>query len=236
MDGLSLDLLAEPEVVQALYLTGQVALFTVLIQTVLGLGLGYALSRPGWWGRGLVDMLVTLPLMFPPVATGFLLLVILGRRGPLGYWLDECCGLDVVFSFTGVLIASVVAGLPLVVKPVQSALEGVSRRLAEAARVLGKSEWQIFLRVLLPNIRRMLMTGLVLGLGRSLGEVGITLMIGGNITGRTTTISLEIFNSVSSGEFERAAMLSLLLGVISVALFALLRGLGQPASLSGQPG
>lgn len=169
--------LGEPAVVDALRLSAEVALATLALHLLLGLALGYALARPGWVGRGLLDALVTLPLVFPPVATGFLLLMLLGRRGPLGAWLGEAWGVEVVFSFWGVLIASLVAGL-------------------------------------------------VLGLGRSLGEVGITLMLGGNVSGRTTTVSLEIFNAVGGGEFERAAVLSLLLGLVSLALFAVLRRLG----------
>lgn len=219
-------LLAEPMVAHALRLTAEVALVTCALHLVLGLALGYLLARPAWFGRAFLDALVTLPLVFPPVATGFVLLMLLGRRGPVGGWLAEHWAVEVVFSFWGVLLASVIAGLPLVVKPVQSALEAVSARLAEAARVLGKNEWQIFLFVLLPNIRGALAAGLVLGLGRSLGEVGITLMLGGNVGGRSTTVSLEIFNAVSAGEFERAAVLSLLLGAVSLGLFAVLRRLG----------
>jgi len=218
--------LGDPAVAASLRLSGEVALAALGLHLLLGLALGYALSRPGWFGRGLLDALVTLPLVFPPIATGFLLLTLLGRRGPLGAWLGEVWGLEVVFSFGGVLIAALIAGLPLVVKPVQSALESLSARLGEAARVLGKGELAIFLRVLLPNIRGPLAAGLVLGLGRSLGEVGITLMLGGNVSGRTATVSLEIFNAVGSGEFERAAVLSLLLGLVSLALFAVLRRLG----------
>lgn len=218
--------LAEPLVAQALCLTAEVALATLAIHLVAGLALGYALAQRGWFGRGWVDALVTLPLVFPPVATGFVLLLLLGRRGLVGSWLGEYWAIEVVFSFWGVLIASVLAGLPLVVKPIQSALEAVSGRLAEAARVLGKGELEIFLRVLLPNIRGALVAGLVLGLGRSLGEVGITLMLGGNVGGRTTTVSLEIYNAVSGGEFERAAALSLVLGLVSLGLFAVLKRLG----------
>lgn len=221
-----LAVLAEPAVTQALRLSAEVALATLALQLVAGLGLGYALSQRRWFGRGLVDTMVTLPLVFPPVATGFVLLMVLGRRGPVGSWLGEQWAIEVVFSFWGVLIASLIAGLPLVVKPVQSALESVSGRLGEAARVLGKTELEIFLRVLLPNIRGALAAGLALGLGRSLGEVGITLMLGGNVVGRTTTMSLEIFNAVSGGEFERAAVLSLVLGVVSLGLFAALKRLG----------
>lgn len=219
-------LLDEPAIAHALGLTAEVALATLVLHLFAGLALGYLLSRPRWLGRGLLDGLVTLPLVVPPVATGFLLLVLFGRQGPLGAWLSEAWSMEVVFSFWGVLIASFIAGLPLVVKPVQSALENVSARLSEAARVLGKGELEIFLRVLLPNIRGPLVAGLILGLGRSLGEVGITLMLGGNVAGRTTTVSLEIFNAVGNGEFERAALMSLLIGLVSLGLFALLRRLG----------
>jgi molybdate transport system permease protein len=218
--------LTDPLVQRAVGLSAEVAVATLALHCVAGLALGYALSRPRWIGRGFVDMMVTLPLVFPPVATGFLLLMLLGRRGPVGSWLAEHMDIEVVFSFWGVLLASTLSGLPLVVKPVQSALETVSARLSEAARVLGKSEAEILVRVLLPNIRGSLLAGLALGLGRSLGEVGITLMLGGNIAGRTTTVSLEIFNAVSGGEFERAALLSLMLGLVSLGLFALLRRLG----------
>ena len=219
-------LLGEPDLVHSLRLTAEVALATLALHLLAGLALGYVLSRPRWLGRGLLDGLVTLPLVFPPVATGFLLLMLCGRHGPLGAWLAGQWGVELVFSFWGVTLAAFVAGLPLVVKPVQAALQGVSARLAEAARVLGKGEAEIFLRVLLPNIRGALVAGLALGLGRSLGEVGITLMLGGNIAGRTATLSLEIFNAVGSGEFERAGLLSLLVGLISLALFAVLRRLG----------
>jgi len=120
-------------------------------------------------------------------------------------------------------LAAFVAGLPLVVKPVQSAFENIPRMYAEAARTLGKSEWQIFWRVLLPNIRNALLGGLVLAMGRSLGEVGMTLMLGGNIEGRTVTASLAIYNAVLSGEFEQAASLSILLGLATAGLFLVLR-------------
>jgi len=216
-------LLDDPATRQILWLTARVAGATLLLHLLAGLALGYALARRGWPGRALLDIVVTLPLIFPPMATGFLLLMLLGRRGPLGRPLHDWLGLDIVFSFWGLLLAAFVAGLPLVVKPVQAGFEGLAARLAEAARTLGKNELEIFFRVLLPNIRNALAAGLVLALGRALGEVGITLMLGGNIGGRTVTASLEIYNAVLSGEFERAGALSFLLGSVSVGLFLLLR-------------
>ncbi len=225
----SFAVLADPATRDALWVTLQIAVATVCIHLVAGLALGQALARQGWRGREALDILITLPLVFPPMATGFLLLMLLGRRGPLGAPLFEWFGFEIIFSFWGLLIAAVVAGLPLVVKPVQAGFEGVTARLAEAARTLGKTEFEIFLFVLLPNIRGALAAGLVLGLGRALGEVGITLMLGGNIQGRTVTASLDIYNAVLSGEFQRAAVLSAILGGITVLLFVALRRATLPA-------
>lgn len=218
-----LSLLGEAATQQALWLTFKVALATLGLHLCAGLGLGYALSRKGWRGHNLLDIAVTLPLVFPPLATGFILLMLFGRRGPLGAPLLEWFGVEVIFTFWGLLLASFVAGLPLVVKPIQAGFEGTATRLAEAARTLGKTEWEIFFHVLLPNIRGALVAGLVLGVGRALGEVGITLMLGGNISGRTVTASLDIYNAVVSGEFERAALMSIILGVVTVFLFIILR-------------
>lgn len=217
--------LAEPALRSALVLSAQVAALTLLVHATLGTALAAALARRGWRGRWLLDVLVTLPLVFPPVATGFLLLWLLGRHGAVGAPLREHLGLDFVFSFAGVLLASVLAGLPLVVKPVQAALESAAARLGEAARTLGKNEWQILVQVLLPATRRALAAGLALGLARSVGEVGITLMLGGNVEGRTTTVSLAIYNAVMGGEFAQAALLSALLGAVALAVFAALRRL-----------
>ncbi|WP_043421616.1 molybdate ABC transporter permease subunit [Azonexus hydrophilus] len=216
-------LLASADARQMLWLTAQVALASSLLHALFGLAIGYALSRPSWRGRALVDIAVTLPLVFPPMATGFLLLLLFGRHGPLGQPLRESFGIELVFSFPGLVLAAFIAGLPLAVKPIQSAFENLPKILAEAARTLGKNEWQIFWHILLPNIRNALIGGLVLALGRSLGEVGITLMLGGNIEGRTVTASLDIYNAVITGDFERAGAVSLLLGMVTTALFVILR-------------
>lgn len=206
-----------------LWLTARIALAALALHAMFGLGLGYLLSRPDWRGRSALDIAVTLPLVFPPMATGFLLLMLLGRRGPIGGPLHQWFGIELVFSFWGLLLAAFVSGLPLVVKPIQSAFENIPKRLAEAARTLGKTEAEIFVFVLLPNIRSAIAAGLILALGRALGEVGITLMLGGNISGRTVTASLEIYNAVINGDFERAGMLSLILGSVTVVLFSILR-------------
>lgn len=216
-------LLADETTRHTLWLTAKVAIAAIALHAGFGLGLGYLLAQPGWRGRNILDIAVTLPLVFPPMATGFLLLMLLGRRGPVGGPLQQWFGVELVFSFWGLLLAAFVSGLPLVVKPIQAAFENIPKRLAEAARTLGKTETEIFAFVLLPNIRSAIAAGLVLALGRALGEVGITLMLGGNIAGRTVTASLEIYNAVINGDFERAGLLSLILGSVTVVLFSILR-------------
>ena len=215
-------LLREPETQFSLSLTGQVVLITLLLHLIASLLLGYCLSKKSFPGRVIIDLLVTLPLVFPPVATGYALLMILGKNGPFGEW-SRSAGINFIFSGQGVVLAAFLSGLPLVVKPIQSAMNMVSTRWGEVARTLGKNELQIFLFVLIPNIQRALATGLILGLGRSLGEVGITLMLGGNIAGKTNTLSLEIYNAVFSGDYQRASGLSVILGGISLVIFFLLQ-------------
>ncbi|WP_022662846.1 molybdate ABC transporter permease subunit [Paucidesulfovibrio longus] len=214
-------MLLDPSTLGPLWLTLRVLLYSGALLLGAGVLLGYYLTREKRTAlRTVVDFLVTLPLVFPPIATGFVLLLLLGRSGPLG----RLTGAEIVFSFPGVVAASFVAGLPLMVKPVVTALQGTTR-LAEAAYVLGKSEWQAFWLVQLPNVKRELAAGWFLALGRSLGEVGITLMLGGNILGKTNTLSLEIYNSVFSGEFDRAVVLSCLIGLFSLLIYFALKRL-----------
>ncbi|MDR3410240.1 MAG: molybdate ABC transporter permease subunit [Formivibrio sp.] len=228
--------LLDPGISFSLWLTARVVLLTLALHLIAGLLLGYLLSRNPFPGRGLLDAFVTLPLVFPPIATGFALLLLFGRQGLLGSWL-ESMDLGLIFTFPGVVTAAFIAGLPLVVKPIQTAMESAALRLGEVARTLGKNEFKIFFLVLIPNIRRALATGLTLGLGRSLGEVGITLMLGGNIAGKTNTLSLEIYNAVFSGDFQRAGVLSVLLGLISLGIFFMLRRLSHrcPADKPPRP-
>jgi molybdate transport system permease protein len=214
--------LSDPALAYPAILTLKIAAATLVAHFLLGVSLGWALARPRWPGRLLLDTLVTLPLVFPPLALGFFLLLLLGRRSAVGGWLDQH-GLSFVFSVEGVLLASIVAGLPLVVKPIEAAIANVARGLGEASRTLGRNEWETFLYVILPNIRGAIVAGLVLGTARSLGEVGITLMLGGNIVGKTNTMSLEIYNAVFNSEYQRAIALSAILGIVSLVIFAILK-------------
>jgi molybdate transport system permease protein len=216
-----LEILCDQSTRGPLLLTAKVIVLAGTMHLVAGVLIGYYLTTRKTVLREAVDFLVTLPLVFPPIATGFALLMLLGRDGPLGRLL----GLDMIFSFEGVVLAAFVAGLPLIVKPIQAALAGDMVRIAETAYVLGQSRWRTFILVLLPNIRRNVAAGMLLAMGRSLGEVGITLMLGGNVLGKTNTLSLEIYNAVFSGEFDRAFVLSCLIGVISMMMFVALKRL-----------
>lgn len=203
-----------------LLLSAQVMAVSGLLHLIFSVPLACRLARTKGAVSNIIDTLVTLPLVFPPVATGFVFLLLLGRRGPLG----ELLGESIIFQFPGLVVAAFIAGLPLAVKPVQAALcSNEAVRLGEVAAVLGKSETVIFMRVLLPFARRSIAAGILLAMGRSLGEVGMTLMLGGNIIGRTNTLSLEIYNAVFNGEFERAAVLSIVIGIISAAMFLIFK-------------
>lgn len=207
----------------SLVFTFKVTAIATALQLLLGVTLAGYLSRRSSPLRSAVDLAVTLPLVFPPIALGFFLLLVLGKGGPVGAFLNAWLGIRIIFTSWGVVIAALIAGLPLIVKPVQSAIQATALGLMEASYTLGKSEWQTFFHVVLPSIRRTLIAGLCLAFGRSLGEVGLSLMLGGNIIGRTNTLSLEIYNSVFSGEFERAMVLAGVLSVFSTAIFLLFR-------------
>ncbi len=205
--------------------TAKVAVISLVLHAFFGLLLGYYLGKKESRVRSVVDALVTLPLVFPPVALGFLLLLVLGKTGYIGRFLSGVFGLEIVFSLWGVVIAAFVAGLPLIVKPVQAAVQSTAASLMEASYTLGKSEAETFVFVVVPTIKRSIAGGLSLALGRSLGEVGLTLMLGGNIIGKTNTISLEIYNSVFTGEFERAGILAAALGCVSLFILLVLKKL-----------
>lgn len=208
------------DLMDPLILSAKVLLVSGSIQLVLSVSLACWLSRSQGIIHTLVDTAVTLPLVFPPVAMGFALLLLLGRKGPFGMLFGE----SIIFNFPGLIVAAVIAGLPLAVKPIQAALGSPeATRLMEVASVLGKSETTIFLRVLLPYAKRSIIAGMLLSSGRSLGEVGMTLMLGGNVIGRTNTLSLEIYNAVFNGEFERAAVLSCIIGCVSISIFIFLK-------------
>jgi molybdate transport system permease protein len=197
--------------------------YSGILLFMLGLPLAWLLSQKRWYGRELLEIFVTLPLVFPPIAMGFFFLLLLGRDGWLNQLLPVGFHFELVFSFPALLIASVIAGLPLMVKPIQTLWEKETCYLVEAAYSLGKTPWQTFWQVTLPNLWTGIAAGLTLGIGRGMGEVGMSLMLGGNLIGKTDTLSLAIYNSVLDGDFHCATLYSGWLALFSIAVFVLLK-------------
>ncbi len=209
----------EPETLDALLVSLEVASFAVLLDVVPGLGLAYLLARKEWRGKSLVETLVTLPLVLPPVAVGFLLLFTFGREGPLG---SRALGidLDLILTWKGAVLASAVMSLPLVVRTARVAFEGVNPRLESEGAPHGlEARTRVFLTITLPLARRGLCAALVLGFGRALGEFGATVIIAGNIPGKTQTLALAIFDNYQLGH-EREALR--LVGLTAVIAFLLI--------------
>lgn len=197
-----------PEIWQPLLLSLKVALWATGINLVLGVAVAYGLSR--WRSRlnATVDALLTLPLVLPPTVLGYYLLVLLGRRGVIGGWLDDL-GLNPVFTWQGAVIAATLAAFPLVHKAARAAFEGVDAQLEDAARVLGLKPLAVFVRVSLPLAARGIVAGALLAFARALGEFGATLMIAGNLPGRTQTLSVAIYSAIEAGDDAGANVLVL---------------------------
>ena len=189
------------------------ALSTVMILP-FGLGVAWLLARRQWRGKSLVETLISLPLVMPPVATGLILLKLLGRRGPVGTFLHDTLNLDIIFTWRGVLVSLGVMSFPLLVRSARVAFEEVNPRLEQIAGTLGASATRVFCTITLPLALRGIVSGMLMAFARALGEFGATIMVAGNIPGETSTISLSIFQSVQLGQDAQAFRL---LGV-SVAL------------------
>jgi molybdate transport system permease protein len=191
---------------------------SLLLFIVIGVPISYILSFKKLPFRFILDTLVTLPLIFPPIAVGFFLLLLLGKNGFIGKFF-ETFNVSFVFSFSGLVIAGFVAGLPLMVKPLQSAIELFPKSIKEASYLSGKGKFVTLALIILPSIKKSLFACLIIASARAMGEVGITLMLGGNIIGKTDTISLAIYNAVFDGEHELAMVLSGVLVIISLIFF-----------------
>lgn len=202
----------------ALALSLKVAGWATAINLVLGVAVGYALARWRFPGRNLLDTLLTLPMVMPPTVLGYYLLVVIGRRGALGGWLHEQFGINLIFTWQGAVIAASVVAFPLVFKPARAAFEAVDGQLQQAARVLGVSEAALFFRVTLPLAWRGVLAGALLAFARALGEFGATLMVAGNIPGKTQTLSIAVYEAVQAGQDETANVLVLITSAVCIAV------------------
>lgn len=201
----------------ALRLSFQVGACAVLISLPLAIAIGYLLAR--WrsrWKAG-IELLVNLPLVLPPVVTGYLLLVALAPRGVVGHALDEWLGIRIVLTWWGAALAAAVVSFPLMVRAIRLAFQAVDPRLEMAARTLGASKWGAFISVSLPLARNGVLAGCVLAFARSLGEFGATIMVAGNIVGETQTVPLAIYSSWShQDEVWRLVIISIVLAGAAV--------------------
>jgi molybdate transport system permease protein len=192
---------------QIITFTLGVSVLSTLLILPGGILLAWLLSRPKWIGKSVVETLVALPLVVPPVATGLILLELLGRRGLIGSFLEKNLGLEIVFTWRAVVIAIGVMSFPLLVRTSRVAFEEVNPRLEEIARTLGAGEARIFFTIALPLAARGIIAGTMLAFARALGEFGATVMVAGNIPGRTSTIALSIYEYVQLGEDSAALKL-----------------------------
>jgi molybdate transport system permease protein len=219
-----------PDNLSALRLSLQVAVAATALNALVGIPIAYALARRRFWGKSLVDLLVTLPLVLPPTVVGYYLIVLLGRRGVLGAPLYEATSFTVAFTWYAAVIAATVMALPLLVRTVRAAIESVDRDLERAAYTLGRSELRTVLEVTLPLARNGILAGLVLAFARALGEFGATLMLAGNIPGRTQTVPLSIYTAVQTGESGEALGLVAVLTALSCLVLIAANRLGARAT------
>jgi molybdate transport system permease protein len=207
---------------QALALSLWVSSIAVLVSLPLGVASGWVLARKQFLGKTIVETLVNLPLVIPPVVTGYLLLVLFGRGGPLGHWLYQWLGLEFVFNWKGAALASAVMAFPLMVRSIRQAIAAVDPKLEQAARSLGASPLDVLWSVTLPLARNGLIAGCILAFARSLGEFGATIMIAGNIPGETRTIPLEIYTVLEAPGGEqrglRLVIISIMIAFVAVAV------------------
>ncbi|MBB3223992.1 molybdate transport system permease protein [Massilia umbonata] len=206
----------------------KVALFATLIDLVFGVAIGWVLARRRFPGRELLDALLTLPMVMPPTVLGYYLLVVIGRNGPLGGWLHDAFGINLIFTWQAAVIAAAVVAFPLVVKGARAAFETVDPQLEQAARVLGVSGPGVFLRVTLPLAWRGVLAGTLLAFARSMGEFGATLMVAGSIPGKTQTLSIAVYEAVQAGQDDTANLLVLVTSVACVAVLVVASRLAPP--------
>ena len=202
---------------QIIRFTAGMALLSTLLILPVGLALAWLLARRSWPGKTLVETLVSLPLVLPPVVTGLLLLKLFGRRGPIGHWLESRLGIEVVFTWRAVVLALAVMSLPLLVRAARTAIEEVNPLFEQLARTLGAGEWRVFFTITLPLAHRGVLAGTLLAFARALGEFGATILVAGNIPGQTTTLSVAIYQHVQLGEDGHAGTLA---GVAALLAFA----------------
>ncbi len=201
-----------------LALTLRVAGLATLVCFVAGVAAAWFVARHRFPGREVLDAAMTLPMVMPPTVLGYYLIVVLGRRGWIGGWLNDTFGIALMFTWQGAVIAAAVVAYPLVYKAARAAFEEVSPQLENAARTLGLGEQQVFVRVTLPLAWRGILAGTMLAFARAMGEFGATLMIAGSIPGKTQTLSIAVYEAVQAGKDDMANFLVLLTSLVCIVV------------------
>ena len=217
----------------ALGLSLKVALWATGLDLVAGVAVGYALARTRFPGRELVESILLLPMVLPPTVLGYYLLVVIGRRGWLGHWLEAQFGIHLIFTWQGAVVAAAVVAFPFVCKSARAAFENVDATYEQAARGLGLGAVAVFFRVTLPLAWRGILAGVLLAFARALGEFGATLMIAGSIPGKTQTLSIAVYEAVQAGQDDLANLLVLITSLTCVAIL-LAAGRLAPSRIPGR--
>ncbi len=208
-----------------LWLSLRVSIIATLLVAVGGIGFGYLLARRRFRGRGLLEAIATVPIVMPPTVLGYYLLVMVGRRSPIGQVWESVFGAPLVFTWQGAVLAAAVASFPFCLRAARAAIESVDRRFEDVGRVMGLADWRVAAKITLPLARRGLLAGVALSFARALGDFGATVMVAGNIPGRTQTMPVAVYDAVQAFDYDRAGRLSLVLVVVAVTILLVVRRL-----------
>jgi molybdate transport system permease protein len=201
----------------SLRLSLQVATVATVLVVLIGTGMAYVLARKNFRGKEPLDILLTLPLVLPPTVIGYYLILFMGRNGLLGKYLFHWTGWSIMFTWYAAVLASFIVALPLMIKTTRAAIESVDQNLVKVSYTLGHGELKTFLKVILPLSKKGMIAGAVLSFARAMGEFGATLMIAGNIPGKTATMPIAIYTSASSGEWPKANLMVIFFTLVSGA-------------------
>jgi molybdate transport system permease protein len=210
-----------------LLLTFKISIIATFFVTVLGILISYILAKREFPGKRLADVMVTMPMVLPPTVTGYILVILLGRNGIIGSTFIKLTGGGILFTWQAAAIAAFIVSLPLMVKTTTAAIGAVDSHVEEAARILGRNELETALFITLPLAKKSIMAGCVLSFARAVGEFGATLMVAGNIPGKTSTMPLSIYGAYQSGNNELANLLVVILVVMSFITIAATDKLGE---------
>ena len=217
-----------------LWLSLRVASMATVMAAFIGVALAYLLAKARFRGRGVLEALATVPIVLPPTVLGYYLLVTLGVRSPIGRLWESAVGQPLVFTQTAAVVAATVSAMPFVLRTARAAIEAVDPRYEQAARTIWLREWRVAAQVTLPLAARGLIAGVALGFARALGDFGVTVMLAGNIPGRTQTMPIAVYDAVQAGNDNRASALSAVLAAVALTVLVAVNRLSRPDPKHGR--